>query len=1102
MILDPIYKKKQIYDNIFMRLGGVIMAMMLEKFYRIVQDINNLRYPKREVVERYKIIYGKEKGSAQVKHDEADWLDYTTGELWAKGKNQHCWFRTTVTIPLDFSGEKVLYTLTTGHKEGWDISNPQFCIYVNGELIQGLDVNHKEIVLSESVKGGEAFQITLLGHSGLEDAAVFIESSIKTVDKKIEAFYYDFSNLFWTACSIIKNETERIELFRQLDVAIQLLDLRKSYSKDFYQGLDKATQLLKEQYYKKIREEGPVVSVLGHTHIDIAWLWTTSQTREKVVRSFSTVLQLMEIYPEYIFMSSQPQLYVYLKEEAPKLYEQVKARVKEGRWEIDGGMWLEADCNIPSGESLSRQLLYGISFIKEAFDQDCKTLWLPDVFGCSGALPQLIKKSGLSYFMTTKLDWNQFNKMPNDTFIWRGIDGTEVLTHFITTCDYVKFEQGVYGKEIIEPQTTYNGLLTPNQVLGTWTRYKDKLLSDNTLQIFGYGDGGGGPTKDMLENYQRLKYGLPGLPKVQMVKQRAFFERLEDRSKDNRYLKKWQGELYFENHRGTYTSMAKNKRYNRKSEILYQDIEFLSTMAKAFDYTYPKTFIKKSWEKILLNQFHDIIPGTSIKEVYEETDLIYEKLGKEGALYCQQAMACIAKGLSLRNDSVIVFNTLSHERTDIIEIENNFVKELVALKDTDGKIYPVYMSKINNHRLFLASNIPSKGYKIFECIYGKGLRESGEERCLNREGTYGVLSNHLKQDKATHLYFENQHYELVFNQNLELESIYDRLNERELLKEDGRGNVLQLFDDRPLEYENWNVDCYYQDKMYEIQNVEKLQVVEHNPLRTCIEISRKYQDSTIKQTIIMYNHHARIDFKTEVDWHEQHVLLKVAFDVDINATQATYEIQYGSIQRTTHENTSWDRAQFEVCGHKWADISETGYGISLMNDCKYGYDIKQGVMRQTLIKCGTYPNEEADQGYHEFTYSIYGHKDCWQNAKTQTLASELNVPLRYHYIKGESKDKMSEKTIGSYSFVQVLNDNIIIDTIKEHETTKGTIIRVYEYKNSKSKSYIKTGQKIHSVYLCDLIENIEMKLEHDAYGFNIAIKPFEVLTYLVNFEEL
>ncbi len=550
------------------------MDTLLEKIYKTVQDFSKLRYVDYELIEHYQINTEYQEGSFTSYQEIKDWRNYQTGDFWG-GKGQYCWFKTEAVIPKRFHGKKVVFSISTGHKEGWDISNPQFLIYVNDVLRQGLDVNHKQTLLSEQAVRGNTYSVVLLGHSGIEEEKVILTSELKVIDVLLEDFYYNLSNLFWTFTVMDLQDYQRPELLRKLIECMDLLDLRRDYSEAFYHSVEVANTYLIKNYYTKVDESRPLVTTIGHTHIDVAWLWTIEETKKKVVRSFSTVLELMQQFPDYKFMSSQPQLYEFVKTYEPELFERIKQKVKEGRWEVDGGMWLEADCNLPSGESLSRQFLYGIQFMKKEFDVEATTLWLPDVFGYSAALPQLLRKSGLSYMMTSKLDWNSHNKMPHDTFIWRGIDGSEILTHLITTTNAVSYHEDIYQQREENPQTTYNGRLNPNQVKGTWIRYQDQLVSDETLQLFGFGDGGGGPTEEMLENYKRLKYGLPGLPRTGMDFQKNYFRRLQSKVETSPYIKKWQGELYLEFHQGTYTSMAKNKRANRKAELLYQKVEFL-----------------------------------------------------------------------------------------------------------------------------------------------------------------------------------------------------------------------------------------------------------------------------------------------------------------------------------------------------------------------------------------------------------------------------------------------------------------------------------------------------------------------------------------------
>jgi alpha-mannosidase len=854
-----------------------------------------------------------------------------------------------------------------------------------------------------------------------------------------------------------------------------MLDLRKIYSKEFYISVKEANEYLTKEFYTNINNTLPVVTAIGHTHIDIAWLWTISQTKEKAVRSFATVLELMKHYPEYKFMSSQPQLYKYIKEREPELYEEIKTKIKEKRWEADGAMWLEADCNIPSGESFVRQILFGTRFFREEFGVECKSLWLPDVFGYSAALPQILKKSNIKYFMTTKISWNQFNTVPNDTFLWRGIDGSEVFTYFVTTSDYNKGD----GENITftdkNNTTTYTGIINPNQVLGTWKRYQNKDINEETLMLFGYGDGGGGPTKEMLENAKRLSYGIPGCPRVQIGLEEDFFDRLYNRVIDNRDLPKWVGELYLEYHRGTYTSMGKNKRYNRKSEFLYQNAEMLSTLSTLLGEVYPTEELKQGWETILLNQFHDIIPGSSIKEVYEESEVQYKEAIASGEELIKNALESISSKIDLETRSVIVFNTMSYNRTDIVEVSIPEGENIFGIEDLQGN--EVEVQWIDNKRkfIFFAEGIPSKGYKVY--------------KLTDRENK--VFTKNINMERN----FENEFFKITFDDDFNIIDLFDKVNYRKVLKKNAKANVLQAFEDRPIQWENWDIDIYYKKKMWEVNDLQKVEVIEEGPIRYCIKLERSFCDSKIKQYIYFYKNIPRIDFKNCIDWKEKNILLKVAFPVDINSSRATYEIQYGNIERETHNNTSWDLAKFEVCGHKWADISEGGYGVSLINDCKYGYDIKDGVIRLTLLKSGKYPNPDADLGYHEFTYSIYPHKDTWKEAETQIMAYNLNVPM--YSVIGEGHKGILEKEA---SFLQVSKDNCIVEVVKKAEDDASVIIRLYEYKNKREKVDMSFNKEIVAAYECNLMEDIIEQVACKNNTINFDLMPYEIKTFRIYFK--
>ncbi|WP_105617838.1 alpha-mannosidase [Vallitalea okinawensis] len=1019
------------------------MFFRAERIERILKELRELKYVDTTTIEQLKMKEGLYHKPVEVDECSTPWVDFFKNDRWG-GKDQSCWFRFVFEIPENYSGKTVVHRIQTGHEDGWDASNPQFLIFKNGTLVQGLDVNHRETLLSEKAQIGEKYVIDLQAYGGMIEELSECKNLISVLDTKVEQLYYDIHVPLEVVKLLPKEDKERIDTIGYLEKAINLLDLRKPYSKEFNESVEEAIAYLTEEFYGQFCEDrGIVAKCVGHTHIDVAWLWDLAQTRQKVQRSFATVLELMKQYPEYIFMSSQPQLYQFLKEERPELYAAVKKSIEEGRWEPEGGMWVEADCNLSSGESLVRQIIHGKRFFREEFGVENKILWLPDVFGYSAALPQILKKSGIDYFMTTKISWNEYNKLPYDSFKWAGLDGSEVLTHFITTANFDNLPERYF--------TTYNGFIDAPSVKGAWERYQQKDLHDEVLISFGYGDGGGGPTKEMLETARRLEKGIPGIPVVQMSTATEYFETLDERVGNSPRLPKWVGELYFEYHRGTLTSMARNKRYNRKSEFLYEDVEWLSTIGNLVEgIDYPKADIQEGWEIICLNQFHDIIPGSSIKKVYEDSKEQYEMIIEKGKKLKQKAMDAITSNIEIDEKSVVVYNPTSFNRNEIIDL------------DIDGERITFY-----------ADNIPAKGYKAFPI---KDIQP--------KESEMVVTTSHL----------ENKFFDIQLDENANITSLYDKRVQRQVLKEGYRANVIQAFEDKPIHYDAWDINIYYQEKMWEVNDVESIKVVEEGPLKGTLEIKKTFVDSTITQLMTIYRDIDRIDFETTVDWKEKQVLLKAAFPVDIHAEKATYDIQFGNVERPTHWNTSWDTAKFEVCGHKWADLSEDAYGVSLLNDCKYGHDIKDGVMRLTLLKSATSPNEDADREVHHFTYSIYPHTGNWKKAKTVEMGYRLNCPVYTTVIDKQEGDLPKE-----LSFVSIDQENVIMEVVKQAEESNEVILRVYECYNRRTKAKINFFKEIKAVYECDLEERHEMnELVVKSGVFEFDIKPYEIKTFKLN----
>lgn len=1026
------------------------MRFIEDRISVICNELKELAFVKKEPVNG--VVY--KKGLYFYPH-EADesaepWEEFDSKTMHWYGPDEHYWFRAEYTVPKSMDG-KTLYLKVATQVDHWDYAkNPQFLLFVNGQMTQGMDLNHQTVMLERCAKEGETYTIDLQGYTGVMFAELTFTMETVEVDETINEIYYDIVVPLQGFSRMQEDDKVRKDLRTILNNTVNLLDLRTPYSEEFYQSIEEAHNYIQKALYEDMSGyEDVIASCIGHTHIDVAWLWTVAQTREKVARSFSTVLKYMEEYPEYKFMSSQPALYQFLKERYPETYEKIKERVKEGRWEPEGGMWVEADCNLTSGESLVRQFLYGKKFFKDEFGIDSRILWLPDVFGYSGALPQIMKKSGIQYFMTTKLAWNQINKVPYDTMMWRGIDGSEIFTHLITTLGVGQSEADFF--------TTYNGMLHPDAILGGWHRYQNKDINNDILIAFGYGDGGGGPTREMLETSKRMEKGIRGIPKVRQEFAGNYFEELEERVEGNKSLPVWEGELYFEYHRGTYTSMGRNKRSNRRCEQLLMDAELLEVLTG----TSEKEEMDKIWRTVLLNQFHDILPGSSIAEVYEVTKKEYAEIESRLAEMIAEKLNLLMDG---GQDKISVFNTLGFDRNDVVSLGDCHA---AALTDESGKIYPV--QETAQGAVAYITDIPAKGGKTLQLL--DTVKEEASRIQITENG------------------IETPFYRISIDENGLFTSIYDKECDREVLKAGEKGNLLRMYEDKPMHYDCWDIDMYYSEKYWDAEKADKIQWTEEGPVRATLEIQRTISNSVIKQKIHFYADSRRIDFSTWVDWKEHQHLLKVHFPVNIHSDEATFEVQFGNLKRKIHGNTSWDEARFESCGQKWMDISEGHYGVSLLNDCKYGYSAKDSNIALTLIKSGIEPNKTADQEEHVFTYALYPHKEMWCAAGTVQEAYKLNQPA--YATKGELKNT-------GKSFISTDKDNIIIETVKPAENGDGIIVRLYDCENSLTKATLTFAEgMLESVEECNLMEEKEADIEACGNSFTVSVKPYEIKTYRV-----
>jgi alpha-mannosidase len=1049
-----------------------------EKIDKLLFDVKPTIYRETVVIPSFKFIEGDPQGAQFPDFDDSSWANFNLMDYWG-GYDKIVWHRARVEIPPHFRNQKLSFKFLLGPRDGGG-STAETMLYLNGEPVQGIDIWHEDAWLPPEHVGESVF-VALRSWSGVldvPDRRRFKVAQLNLIDEETEAFYYLAENLNTAVKTMDKNDWRREKVLRALNYSFQYINFTRLRSDEYYASIERARAYLAGELEKLYQIEDPTqkpkVIGVGHSHIDLAWLWRWSHSREKAGRTFSTVLHLMRQYPEYRFMHSSPSLYKALSEDYLDIFQKVSAKIESGEWEITGGMWVEPDTNVPSGESLIRQILYGKRYIRETFGKETNVVWLPDVFGYSWALPQIIIKSGMKYFMTTKISWSQFNRFPYDTFYWRGIDGTQILTHFITTP-----EEGAWFY-------TYNGKLDAKDVIGIWENYQSKDVNDELLLAFGWGDGGGGPTREMLESARVMK-NLPGFPSVEIGHAEPYFARLEARTKE-KILPIWDGELYLEYHRGTYTSQAQNKRANRKSEILYHDAEFIGTLATLLtgNDVYPD--LTEGWELILFNQFHDILPGSSIRQVYEDSAIDYARVAEIGAAALEASLGQVAANIRTEGDSVVVFNTLPDRPSALIELPysdllvgKSLYNELTGLTELSQMIEENGQQKL---LVELSSGTPVQGYRTY---------------------TLATATPWEYQEfiiEPTRL--ENAYYRITLNERGQITSILDKRYEvpREILAPDlanndvkgMRGNVFQAFEDKPLRFDAWDIDIFYQAKMQEVDNLVEAVVEETGPVRGTLRLVWRFYDSTITQRISLYNVSRRIDFRTEVDWKEGQVLLKVAFPVNVRNNRATYNIQFGSIERPTHWNTSWDFARFEVPAQKWADLSESNYGVALLNESKYGYDIKDNVMRLTLIKSSVRPDALADKMLHSFTYSLLPHTSSLQESEVVHEGYNLNYPLHAVLVPAQPNGTLAPE----YTFATTNRSHeVIVETVKRAEDGNGWIVRVYEAQHSRHQRVeLAFGQPISRTVECNLVEEGESPVEIvDGNKITFPITPYEIKTF-------
>lgn len=967
-------------------------------------------------------------------------LELVPGDRWG-GLWDCAWFRFAGKVPESAKGAKVVLLIDVNGElclvdgEG---SPVQGLTNINSEYDYSLGLPGKRVVhVSETAAGGET--IDLWGDAGCNDlfgryrSGTLKEALIAICREEVRQLYYDGEVLLETAERLPAGSARRERILQALyEVSLLLTELTDERARE-------ARRILGTQLAKRGGDPVLTINAVGHAHLDLAWLWPIRETIRKGARTFSTALRMMERYPDYVFGASQPQLYDWMKDKYPKLYGQIKERVKEGRWELQGAMWVESDTNVPGGEALVRQLLYGKRFFEQEFGQEMKSLWMPDVFGYTASLPQLLKKAGVDYMMTQKLSWSMYNRHPHHTFMWEGIDGSQVLLH-------------------MPPEDTYNSPAAPRSIVKAETDYLDKNISDHCLMLFGIGDGGGGPGEEHLERLAREK-NLLGLSPVVQTTSSAFFEKLSEKQ---HLYQSWNGELYLEKHQGTLTSQARNKRYNRKLEKALRELEFAASLDGMMNGSpYPAAELEEIWKEVLLYQFHDILPGSSIKRVYDESLERYAVLEERVGRLIAGAYGDIVRRLPAGHAGKpqAVFNSLSWDREEWVKADGQWIR----------------------------ASVPAMGYALAESAE---LSRAMAETAASVEIVAIPPFPGLHASAAGRI-AENDLLAVTFAADGSIASIYDKEHRREVVQQGRGANALRIYHDQG---DAWDFRQDYRQTGGLPLQLDNTEEFADGPTAGLIHRYRT-GDSVMIQKVILTQNSRRIDFVTTVDWRESGKMLRTSFPVNVRTDAVSCEIQFGYLKRPTHRNTMWDYAKDEICAHHWVDLSEPDYGVALLNDCKYGHRAEGGVLDLNLLRSPSYPDPEADRAEHTFTYSLYPHQGDHVQAEVYKRGYELNVPLQTVAVPQAAEPESAASNLpASQSFLNPGHPNVMVEAVKKAEDGDDLVIRLYETAGARAEASLRIGFGFGEAWDADLMERKLGILPAEGGKVPLTFAPFEIKT--------
>uniref|UniRef100_A0A2R5LBB2 alpha-mannosidase n=1 Tax=Ornithodoros turicata TaxID=34597 RepID=A0A2R5LBB2_9ACAR len=984
-----------------------------------------------------------------------------------------CWFKVVVDIPNKWCGKEV-------HLR-WNSESEALIWTVNGQPLQGLSGDERSyFIMSPSASVSclhHEFYIemacntlfgagspTMISPPDPNKQFTLKQADIAIFDREIDALVTDIQILVDISRELPKDCIRGYEAMYTANEMINHIDF------DDRTTLKLAKEIADHFFAQKNGDSQHRISAVGNCHIDSAWLWPYEETKRKCARSFSSALLLMEKYPQYHFACSQAQQLYWIKEDYPQLFDRIKQYVRRGQFIPVGGTWVEMDGNLPSGESFVRQFLYGQMFFEREFGVRCKEFWLPDTFGYSAQLPQIMRSCGISRFMTQKLSWNLVNKFPHHNFHWEGIDGSSVLTHFA-------------------PSETYSANVSVAEAMKTVNNLEDKGRTTHSLLLFGHGDGGGGPTEAMLQRQLRLE-DVDGVPKVELSTPDIFFGHLE---KDSKKLNRWSGELYLELHNATYTTHALTKKLNRECEFVLHTVELLCSVAAALGTekarlaAYPYDELASCWRDVLLNQFHDVLPGSCILQVKDDAELLYRRVLKGVGEIKENTMRQLFGVHKTNVDGacdVVFVNTLCWPRLEIVEVP--WCREELSKRCWIEGVDDNVMQDVPGGTL-VSVNMGSAGYHVLRGIASHKVPVSAEQKGPEK------------------LVLRNKFLEAELNLLGEITSLKLHNCAKQFVTQPQSCNMFVLFEDIPLFWDAWDVMDYHletrRSAVHEL--LEPATILESGPLRARVRVKFAISSkSTLTQTLVLDAAHPYIRVDCDVDWHEAHKFLKVEFHANIRSSRASYEIQFGHLERATHFNTSWDWAKYEVYAHKWMDLEESGFGLAIMNTCKYGHAVHGSTMRLSLLRAPKSPDAEADMGMHEFTYAIMPHKGRFQEAGVIQQAYELNCPLEMVICDAGSEDRIvafQDSYAESASWFQVSCPSVILETVKKAEHREDCLVlRLYEaYGGEVLDAVLTVSLPVAKVVACNALEDEDSELVCSSGVVHLHFHPFQVVSLLV-----